>query len=43
MSFTDFDRHMMAIALTMARRGSARWRPTLSVGAVIADPETGEG
>lgn len=37
-----FDRHMMAIALRMARRGLGRTRPNPSVGAVIADEKSGE-
>lgn len=37
-----FDRHMMAIALRMARRGLGRTRPNPSVGAIIADEGTGE-
>jgi len=37
-----FDRHMMAIALTMARRGLGRTAPNPSVGAVIANEATGE-
>ena len=37
-----FDRHMMAIALTMARRGLGRTAPNPAVGAVIADERTGE-
>jgi diaminohydroxyphosphoribosylaminopyrimidine deaminase / 5-amino-6-(5-phosphoribosylamino)uracil reductase len=42
MSFTDFDRHMMAIALTMAQRGLGTVAPNPAVGAVIADEATGE-
>ena len=38
----DFDRHMMAIALTVARRGLGLTAPNPSVGAVIADEVTGE-
>ena len=37
-----FDRHMMAIALTMARRGLGLTAPNPSVGAVIADEASGE-
>jgi diaminohydroxyphosphoribosylaminopyrimidine deaminase / 5-amino-6-(5-phosphoribosylamino)uracil reductase len=37
-----FDRHMMAIALTMARRGLGQTAPNPSVGAVIADEAIGE-
>ena len=37
-----FDRHMMAIALTMARRGLGQTAPNPSVGAVIANEATGE-
>ena len=37
MSFSDFDRDMMAVALTMARRGWGTTAPNPSVGAVIAD------
>ena len=40
--WSDFDRHMMAIALGMARRGLGQTRPNPSVGAVIADEATGE-
>ncbi len=42
MTFTAFDRHMMAIALRMARRGLGRTAPNPAVGAVIADETTGE-
>lgn len=42
MSFTPFDEHMMEIALTLARRGLGITAPNPSVGAVIADEETGE-
>ena len=38
----DFDARMMAIALAMARRGLGSTAPNPSVGAVIADEETGE-
>lgn len=38
----SFDRQMMAIALTMARRGLGLTAPNPSVGAVIADEESGE-
>ncbi len=38
----DFDAHMMAIALAMARRGLGSTAPNPSVGAVIADTATGE-
>lgn len=37
-----FDRQMMAIAVTMACRGLGRTAPNPSVGAVIADENTGE-
>jgi diaminohydroxyphosphoribosylaminopyrimidine deaminase / 5-amino-6-(5-phosphoribosylamino)uracil reductase len=37
-----FDRHMMAIALSMARRGLGCTAPNPSVGAVIANETTGE-
>ena len=36
------DHHMMGIALTMARRGLGRTAPNPSVGAVLADPASGE-
>lgn len=39
---TDFDTHMMAIALRLAQRGLGRAAPNPAVGAVIADEETGE-
>lgn len=39
---TRFDTEMMAIALRMARRGLGTTAPNPSVGAVIADEETGE-
>ncbi len=42
MSFSPFDQHMMEIALTMARRGLGTTAPNPSVGAIIADEETGE-
>ena len=42
MSFSDFDRHMMTIALSMARRGLGTTAPNPSVGAVLADERTGE-
>lgn len=42
MSFTTFDHHMMDIALAMARRGLGTTAPNPSVGAVIADPVSGE-
>jgi diaminohydroxyphosphoribosylaminopyrimidine deaminase / 5-amino-6-(5-phosphoribosylamino)uracil reductase len=38
----NFDRHMMAIALRMAERGLGQTSPNPSVGAVIANAETGE-
>lgn len=38
----NFDRHMMAIALAMARRGLGQVAPNPAVGAVIADEATGE-
>jgi len=37
-----FDRHMMSIAIRMARRGIGATAPNPSVGAVIADEATGE-
>ena len=37
-----FDRHMMAIALRVARRGLGTTAPNPSVGAVIADEASGE-
>jgi diaminohydroxyphosphoribosylaminopyrimidine deaminase/5-amino-6-(5-phosphoribosylamino)uracil reductase len=39
---TDFDRHMMSIALTMARRALGTVAPNPAVGAIVADTETGE-
>jgi diaminohydroxyphosphoribosylaminopyrimidine deaminase/5-amino-6-(5-phosphoribosylamino)uracil reductase len=39
---SDFDRHMMTIALAQARRGLGRTAPNPSVGAVVADEATGE-
>ncbi len=39
---SPFDRHMMEIALRMARRGLVRTRPNPSVGAVIADERSDE-
>ncbi len=39
---SPFDRHMMEIALRMARRGLGRTRPNPSVGAVIADERSDE-
>lgn len=36
-----FDRHMMGIALTMARRGLGRTAPNPSVGSVLVDPASG--
>ena len=42
MTFSAFDRHMMAIALRMARRGLGRTAPNPAVGAVVADEATGE-
>jgi diaminohydroxyphosphoribosylaminopyrimidine deaminase / 5-amino-6-(5-phosphoribosylamino)uracil reductase len=39
---TDFDTHMMAIALRLAQRGLGRAAPNPAVGAVIADEETGQ-
>ena len=39
---TDFDRHMMGVALTMARRALGTVAPNPAVGAVVADTETGE-
>ncbi len=40
--FSAFDRHMMDVALMMARRGNGTTAPNPSVGAVIADEATGE-
>ena len=37
-----FDRHMMGIALRMAKRGLGQTTPNPSVGAIIADESTGE-
>ncbi len=37
-----FDRHMMTIALAMARRGLGQTAPNPAVGAVIVDPTCGE-
>jgi diaminohydroxyphosphoribosylaminopyrimidine deaminase/5-amino-6-(5-phosphoribosylamino)uracil reductase len=42
MTFSSFDRHMMGIALMLARRGLGAVAPNPSVGAVIADEATGE-
>lgn len=42
MSFTPFDRHMMDVALFLARRGLGTTAPNPAVGAVVADPATGE-
>lgn len=42
MNSTLFDCHMMAMALTLARRGLGTTAPNPAVGAVIADPATGE-
>ena len=42
MTFSAFDRQMMAIALRLARRGLGRTAPNPAVGAVIADEATGE-
>lgn len=42
MSFSDFDRHMMAVALALARRGWGTTAPNPAVGAVIADEATRE-
>jgi diaminohydroxyphosphoribosylaminopyrimidine deaminase/5-amino-6-(5-phosphoribosylamino)uracil reductase len=39
---SDFDRHMMGVALTMARRALGSVAPNPAVGAVVADAETGE-
>lgn len=39
---SQFDHHMMGVALAMARRGLGRTAPNPSVGAVIVDPTTGE-
>jgi diaminohydroxyphosphoribosylaminopyrimidine deaminase / 5-amino-6-(5-phosphoribosylamino)uracil reductase len=39
---TPFDHHMMGVALAMARRGLGTTAPNPAVGAVLADPETGE-
>jgi diaminohydroxyphosphoribosylaminopyrimidine deaminase/5-amino-6-(5-phosphoribosylamino)uracil reductase len=41
MSFSEFDRNMMEIALALARRGWGTAAPNPSVGAVIADPSNG--
>src|ERR1700754_3496762 len=38
----SFDRHMMSIAVRMAKRGIGTTAPNPSVGAVIADEATGE-
>lgn len=38
----EFDRHMMAIALRMGKRGLGTTAPNPAVGAVIADESTGE-
>ena len=38
----DFDRHMMDMALRMARRGLGMTAPNPSVGAIIVDEATGE-
>jgi diaminohydroxyphosphoribosylaminopyrimidine deaminase/5-amino-6-(5-phosphoribosylamino)uracil reductase len=40
--FSDFDRHMMDVALHLARRGLGTTAPNPAVGAVVADPATGE-
>ncbi|MGE0024860.1 MAG: bifunctional diaminohydroxyphosphoribosylaminopyrimidine deaminase/5-amino-6-(5-phosphoribosylamino)uracil reductase RibD [Hyphomicrobium sp.] len=42
MTFTPFDRHMMGIALALARRGLGTVAPNPSVGAIVADEATGE-
>lgn len=42
MSITPFDKQMMRIALTLARRGLGTVAPNPAVGAVIADEVTGE-
>lgn len=42
MSFTPFDRHMMEIALVLARRGLGVTAPNPAVGAVVADAGSGE-
>jgi diaminohydroxyphosphoribosylaminopyrimidine deaminase/5-amino-6-(5-phosphoribosylamino)uracil reductase len=39
---SDFDRHMMGVALTMARRALGSVAPNPAVGAVVADAMTGE-
>lgn len=39
---SDFDRHMMAVALAVARRGLGRTAPNPAVGAVVADEASGE-
>lgn len=41
-ALTAFDAQMMGIALVMARRGNGQCAPNPAVGAVIADPESGE-
>jgi diaminohydroxyphosphoribosylaminopyrimidine deaminase/5-amino-6-(5-phosphoribosylamino)uracil reductase len=41
-AFSEFDRHMMSIALAMARRGLGTTAYNPSVGAVIADEASGE-
>lgn len=38
---SDFDHHMMGIALAMARRGLGTTAPNPSVGAVLVEPTTG--
>jgi diaminohydroxyphosphoribosylaminopyrimidine deaminase/5-amino-6-(5-phosphoribosylamino)uracil reductase len=38
----SFDAHMMAIALRLAERGLGRTAPNPSVGAIIADEQSGE-
>lgn len=42
MDLVHLDRSMMSIALRMAKRGLGRTAPNPAVGAVIADPATGE-
>src|SRR5690242_17389320 len=39
---SDFDRHMMGVALAMARRALGSVAPNPAVGAVVADAVTGE-
>lgn len=41
-SRTDFDAHMMGIALGLAERGSGRTAPNPAVGAIVVDETSGE-